>query len=232
LSKSDNKILCIIPARGGSKGVHRKNIRPIGGKPLIGWTIEVAMRTSCIDRIVVSTDDAEIADIVRNYGIEVPFLRPMELAQDQTPDMPVYEHTLTWLAKHENYEPEIIVWLRPTSPLRTSTDIENAVQLLMGSNSDWVRSVCEVTHHPYWMYKLENGEMKSFVDDIDINKYNRRQLLPPVYRLNGAVDVTWRKTILEKKLNYCGNMQAYIMPVERSLDIDTESDLKLLASYL
>jgi CMP-N-acetylneuraminic acid synthetase len=230
--KSDNKILCIIPARGGSKGVHRKNIRPIGGKPLIGWTIEVALNTSCIDRIIVSTDDEEIADIVKDYGIEVPFLRPKELGQDDTPDMPVYEHTLTWLTKHEHYNPEIIIWLRPTSPLRTSTDIENAVQMLIGSNADWVRSVCEVTHHPYWMYKIKNGKMKSFIENIDIQKYHQRQLLPPVYRINGAVDVTWRRTILDKRLNYCGKLHAYIMPVERSLDIDTESDIKLFESYL
>ncbi len=229
---SNHKILGIIPARGGSKGVPRKNIRNVGGKPLIGWTIDVALSTSCIDRIIVSTDDEEIADIVTDYGVEVPFLRPEELAQDNTPDMPVYEHTLNWLTTHENYNPEIIVWLRPTAPLRTSTDIENAVEILIDSNADWVRSVCEVTHHPYWMYRLENGEMQSFIDNIDIHQYNRRQLLPPVYRLNGAVDVTWRRTVLEKRLNYSGNMQAYIMPDERSLDIDTETDLKRVESYL
>lgn len=230
--KSNNKVLCIIPARGGSKGVHRKNIRPIGGKPLIGWTIEAALNASCIDRIIVSTDDEEIADIVNGYGIAVPFLRPRELARDDTPDMPVYEHTITWLTKHENYNPTIIVWLRPTSPLRTSTDIDNAVEMLIGSDADWVRSVCEATHHPYWMYRIENGKMKSFIDHIDIQKYLRRQLLPPVYRINGAVDVTWTRTIVEKRLNYSGNLLAYIMPVERSLDIDTESDIKLIESYL
>lgn len=228
--ESNKKILCIIPARGGSKGVPGKNIRPIGGIPLIGWTIEVALSTSCLDRIIVSTDDEEIADIVQDYGIDVPFLRPKKLAQDNTPDMPVYEHTLRWLKKHEHYNPDIIVWLRPTSPLRTNTDIEHAVELLIDSNADWVRSVCEVTHHPYWMYKLENGKMKTFIDDIDIQKYFQRQLLPAVYRINGAVDVTWRKTILEKRLDYSGNLQAYIMPVERSLDIDTEADIRLLES--
>jgi len=231
MNNSNHNILCIIPARGGSKGVHRKNIRSVGGKPLIGWTIEVALNTPCIDRIIVSTDDAEIADTAKGYGIAVPFLRPEELARDNTPDMPVYEHTLNWLSQQEQYNPEIIIWLRPTSPLRTSTDIENAVDMLVDSNADWVRSVCEATHHPYWMYKLNKGKMTSFIEDIDIQQYNRRQLLPPVYRLNGAVDVTWRRTILEKRLNYGGHMQAYIMPVERSLDIDTESDIKQIEAY-
>ena len=230
--KLNNRILCIIPARGGSKGIPRKNIRPVGGKPLIGWTIEVALNTACVDRVIVSTDDEEIANIVKDYGIDVPFLRPKELARDDTPDMPVYEHTLNWLTKHEHYNPEIIVWLRPTSPLRTSTDIENSVEILIDSNADWVRSVCEVSHHPYWMYMVENGKMRTFIDHMDIQKYSRRQLLPPVYRLNGAVDVTWRRTIIESRLNYSKNTQAYIMPVERSFDIDTELDIKLLESCM
>jgi len=232
LIRPNSKILGIIPARGGSKGVPKKNIRRLCGKPLIAWTIEVALQTSCLDRVIVSTDDEEIAEVVRHYGLEVPFLRPKELAQDDTTDMPVYEHTLSWLAKHEKYNPEIIVWLRPTAPLRTSADIEKAVEILIKSGANWVRSVCEVKYHPYWMYRVENGRMESFIEGIDIRKYFRRQLLPPAYRVNGVVDVAWATTILEKKLLYAGNMQAYIMPEERSLDIDTELDFIFLETYL
>ena len=226
------KILGIIPARGGSKGVPKKNIRYLCGKPLIAWTIETALQTSCLDRVIVSTDDEDIAEVARHNGVEVPFLRPQNIAQDNTTDMPVYEHTLTWLADHEDYHPEIIVWLRPTALLRTSADIENAVEILIKSKADWVRSVCDVKHHPYWMYRIKKGRMDSFIEGIDIRRYVRRQLLPPVYRINGAVDVAWRKTILEKRLIYAGNMQAYVMPVERGLDIDTELDFLFLEAHL
>ena len=224
MDKTNQKILAIIPARGGSKGVPKKNIRSVRGKPLIAWTIETALKTPCLDRVIVSTDDEEIAEVARSYGVKVPFLRPNEFAKDDTTDMPVYEHALFWFADHDAYHPEILVWLRPTAPLRTTEDIEKAIDILIKSEADWVRSVCEVEHHPYWMYSIENNKMKSFVEGVDIVKYARRQLLPLAYRINGVVDVTWRSTILEKKLLYAGDMQAYIMPMERSLDIDNELD--------
>jgi len=221
---SQKHILAIIPARGGSKGIIRKNIKNLAGKPLIGWTIETALKTSIIERIIVSTDDEEIAEVGEFFGAEVPFLRPKELALDNTTDMAVYEHTLDWLMQNEGYLPDIIVWLRPTSPLRTSEDIEKAVELLVESRADWVRSVCKVENHPYWTYRLVNNKMEPFIEGIDIRKYLRRQLLPPAYRVNGNVDVTWRKTIVDKKMLYSGNLHAYVMPVERSLDIDTMID--------
>lgn len=125
-----NNIIAIIPARGGSKGIPRKNIRLLHGKPLIAWTIETALSTSCLKRVIVSTDDEEIAEVAEKYGAEVPFLRPKKYAQDDTTDMPVYEHTLHWLEENERYIPDIVVWLRPTAPLRTSEDIKNAVNIL------------------------------------------------------------------------------------------------------
>jgi len=225
-------ILAIIPARGGSKGITRKNIKDLAGKPLIAWTIETALKTACLERIIVSTDDEEIAKIAKAYGSEVPFSRPKEFAHDDTTDMPVYEHTLTWLGENEGYIPDIIVWLRPTAPLRTSEDIEKAVDILVESKADWVRSVCEAEHHPYWMYRLVNGKMESFIEGIDIRSYIRRQLMPPAYRVNGTVDVTWRETILEKKILYSGNMQAYVMPVERSIDVDTEMDFAFIKTLM
>jgi len=230
--KDNKKILAIIPARGGSKGVPKKNIKMLAGKPLIAWTIETALSVPCLDRVVLSTDDRKISETAKQYGADVPFLRPEKIALDDTLDMPVYEHALAWLKDNENFSPDIIVWLRPTAPLRIAQDINNALDILIKKEPDWVRSVCEVEHHPYWMYKLNGGRMESFVDGIQIKNHMRRQLLPPAYRLNGAVEVAWRATILEKKLLYSGVIEAYIMPPDRSIDIDREIDFKLAETYM
>ncbi|MFN4955881.1 MAG: cytidylyltransferase domain-containing protein, partial [Aphanizomenon sp.] len=123
-------VIAIIPARGGSKGVPRKNIRLLGDKPLIAWTIETSLRSKILDRVIVSTDDHDIAELSVKVGAEIPFLRPSELAKDDTPDLPVYLHILDYLAKQENYHPDVVVWLRPTSPLRLAEDVENTVNIL------------------------------------------------------------------------------------------------------
>jgi CMP-N-acetylneuraminic acid synthetase len=182
--------------------------------------------------VILSTDDEEIAGIGKRYGADVPFLRPAEIAADDTTDMPVYEHALNWLEQHDGFIPDIVVWLRPTVPLRSAGDIENSLDLLIKKRPDWVRSVCEAEHHPYWMYKLNDTRMEPFVEGIRIENYMRRQLLPPAYRLNGAVDVTWRSTILEKKILYAGVIEAHIMPVNRSIDIDTMLDFQLLEAII
>lgn len=230
--KQGYRILGIIPARGGSKGVPRKNIKCLAGKPLLAWTVETALSLDCLDRVILSTDDEEIAGIGKRYGADVPFLRPAEIAADDTTDMPVYEHALNWLEQHDGFIPDIVVWLRPTVPLRSAGDIENSLDLLIKKRPDWVRSVCEAEHHPYWMYKLNDTRMEPFVEGIRIENYMRRQLLPPAYRLNGAVDVTWRSTILEKKILYAGVIEAHIMPVNRSIDIDTMLDFQLLEAII
>jgi len=220
-------VVGVIPARGGSKGIHRKNIQLLAGKPLVAWTIETALACPSLDRAIVSTDDEEIARIAQHYGAEVPFLRPTKLAQDDTPDLPVYQHALSWLAKQERYRPDIVVWLRPTAPLRTVQDVEAAIQLLIDSGADCVRSVCPAEHHPYWMKRLDGNRLVPFVNGIDESKYYRRQLLPPVYRLNGAVDVTWYRTVMEKGVLYSGDVRGYVMPVERSIDLDSELDFAI-----
>jgi len=230
--KQGYKILAVIPARGGSKGVPRKNIKRLAGKPLLAWTVETTLSLDCLDRVILSTDDEEIAGIGKRYGADVPFLRPAEIAADDTTDMPVYEHALNWLEQHDGFIPDIVVWLRPTVPLRSAGDIENSLDLLIKKRPDWVRSVCEAEHHPYWMYKLNDTRMEPFVEGIRIENYMRRQLLPPAYRLNGAVDVTWRSTILEKKILYAGVIEAHIMPVNRSIDIDTMLDFQLLEAII
>ncbi len=226
------KILALIPARGGSKGIPGKNVRPLAGRPLICWTIETALKTVCLDRVIVSTDDPAIAAIARRAGAETPFLRPAELAGDATTDMPVYQHALQWLSDNQEYRPDVVVWLRPTAPLRSVGDIEGAVEQLVRTRADWVRSVCPVGHHPYWMFCLEDDRLQPVLPGLDIGKYPRRQLLPPVFRLNGAVDVAWRETLMEKQLLYSGDVRAYVMPRERSVDIDTMVDFLLAEALL
>lgn len=216
--------LAIIPARGGSKGVPRKNIRLVAGKPLIAWTIEAAKACSLLNRVIVSTDDEEIARVARTSGAEVPFLRPAEFARDTTPDLPVCRHALQWLAEHDGFRPDVVVWLRPTAPLRTSQDIAEAVRSLCDSDADCVRSVCAVEHHPYWMYRLEDGQLMPLMNHVKIPAV--RQQLPPVYRLNGVVDAVRTERVPESGALFQGKMKGYVMPAERSMDIDTEADLK------
>ena len=222
-----SQIIAVIPARGGSKQLPRKNISPLAGKPLIAWSIEIAFACPNLNQVIVSTDDKEIAEIANSYGAKVPFLRPAELAQDNTPDLPVYKHVLFWLAENEDYHPDIIVWLRPTSPLRTVQDIESAIRLLIQTEADCVRSVSLAEHHPYWMKRLDGDCLIPFMDGVDESKYYRRQLLPPVYRLNGAVDVSVCKTVLENEILYQGDIRGYIMPADRSVDLDNEIDFAL-----
>lgn len=205
----------------------RKNIRPLNGKPLIAWTIETALQTSGLTRIVVSTNDEIIAQVAKDNGAEVPFIRPSELAQDDTPDWPVYLHALSWLGQQQNYHPDIVVWLRPTSPLRSAEDIEIAIRLLNDTGADCVRSVCLTEHHPYWMKRLDGDRLVPFIDGIDERKYFRRQLLPPAYRLNGAVDVIRCSKVIENEQLFGGEMRGYIMPPDRSIDLDNEMDFAL-----
>jgi len=129
----------------------------------------------------VSTDDRRIAVVAETAGAEVPFMRPTEFAGDESLDLPVYLHALDWLRVNQAYEPDIIVWLRPTTPLRKPDDIEQAVSIFESSDADWVRSVCPVEHHPYWMYRLDDEVLIPFLPDVDLSQYMRRQLLPPLF---------------------------------------------------
>ncbi|MEL6407861.1 MAG: acylneuraminate cytidylyltransferase family protein [Chloroflexota bacterium] len=226
-------ILAIIPARGGSKGVPRKNIRPFAGKPLIQWTIEAAQASEQLTRIIVSTDDLEAADIARNCGVDMPFMRPAAFAQDGSTDLDVYRHAVAWLSENTDYMPDVVVWLRPTTPLRRTQDIDDAIVHFLSSDADCQRSVCKVEHHPYWMYVLKDNQLDAFVEGIDVMRdYPTRQSLPPAYRLNGAVDITRAKQVLETNKLYNGIMGAYVMPVERSMDIDTEKDFILAETLI
>ena len=230
--RGNETVAAIVPARGGSRGIPRKNIANVLCKPLIAYTIEVAGVTECIDRIIVSTDDEEIREISLKYGAEVPFLRPKELAQDNTPDKPVLIHAIKWLEENEGYIPKIVLNLRPTSPLRLSEDIEKVVKKMISTGCDSVRTVCQVKHHPYWMKRLEGDRLMPFLEGKDERNYYQRQLLPPTYRINGCVDAIRRSVILKQDFLYGDDMRAVVMPAERSHEVDAPMDLKIVEMLL
>jgi CMP-N,N'-diacetyllegionaminic acid synthase len=226
------KVLALVPARGGSRGLPRKNLRMVAGRPLIAWTIDCALTAECIARVVVSTDDDEIATTAESLGAEVPFIRPAELASDEILDLPVYEHALEWLAEHQGYRPDAVAWLRPTAPLRTTADIDAAVAALEQTDAGCVRSVCQAEHHPYWMKRIEDERLTPFIGGADELAYPRRQLLPPVYRLNGAVDVVRCSAVAATGVLYPLPMAPYVMPRDRSVDIDDPLDLRAAELHL
>ena len=225
------RVLAIIPARGGSKGLPGKNIKELWGKPLIAWSIEQAKSCSDIDRIVVSTDDREIAEVAKKYGAEVPFMRPAELSSDTAATINVIFHTIEWLKKYQDYQAKYILLLQPTSPLRTVKDIENAIQTLKDKNARAVVSVCETDHHPWWSNTLpEDGNMKDFLRAEILNK--RRQDLPVFYRLNGSIYLAETDYLHEYNGFLGTGTFAYKMPKKRSVDIDSDLDFKLATLLL
>ena len=197
-------VLALIPARGGSSRIPRKNIRPLAGHPLIWYSITQGKASRYIDRVIVSTDDAEIAAVASTFGAEIPFLRPISLATDTTQDYPILEHALIWLRDHESYLPEIIVQLRPTSPLRTVSDIDRAIALLVAHpEADSVRTVARAKRSPYKMYTLDSvGFLQPLLMLHGISEsFNLpEQVLPPVYEHVGYVDVMWHRTLLERRV--------------------------------
>lgn len=221
----ERSVLAIVPARGGSKGVPRKNIRIVAGKPLIAWTIEEARKSQYIDRIVVSTDDQEIADIAVQYGGEVPFLRPSELARDDTPGtMPVI-HMLESIGTQY----DLVVLLQPTSPLRSVEDIDGAIDLLVNRNAKACVSVVEPDKSPYWMYSMNSrGHLVPLLKGI----YACRQDIPPAYAINGALYVAEALWLLRTQTFLNDETIAYVMSKERSADIDTETDIMLVNHQL
>jgi CMP-N-acetylneuraminic acid synthetase len=220
------QILGLITARGGSKGLPGKNLRPLAGKPLMAWTIETARQCPSLGRVIVSTDDANIAEVGRTFGAEVPFLRPAELAQDDSSHLSVVEHALAWLVKQERFEPDYVLLLQPTCPLRTASDIEEAVNLARARQADAVVSVCEVKEHPYLTMSLAaDGTLRDFVPH-QLSSL-RRQDLPKIYALNGAIYLNRPDSLRRHRTFVPPGSCAYVMPRERSLDIDTPWDFHL-----
>ena len=227
------EILAIITGRGGSKGVPRKNIKLLCGKPLIFYTIEEAKKSKMLTRSIVSTDDKEIADVARRFGAEVPFMRPKELADDLTTDVEYLQHAVDWLKDNEGYKPDIILCLPPTSPLRRAEHIDEGVRMLInaGDGLDSVRPITESPKHPYKMWTINGNQIEPFAKTISHGlgePWNLpRQKLPKVYVHTGAMDIFWRRTLEEKKSTSGSNVGYFIMTPEDSVNIDSYIDFKL-----
>ena len=228
------KILTIIPARGGSKGIKLKNLSKINGKPLVAFSIEHSLASKLINRTIVSTDNEEIAKVSEEYGAEIPIFRSKELAGDRILDLPVFEHMLTYLKEEENYEPEIVVHLRPTSPYRKAEWIDSAIKLLIENTSaDSVRSVSEPSQHPYRVFEIKNKYLFPLMHERHPEPYLlRRQDLPKMYYYNCVIDVTKPSTIFNKKSMTGDKMLPYIMKPEDSIDIDKPMDLEFAKFFL
>lgn len=221
-----NHMLALITARGGSKGLPGKNVLFAAGKPLVAWTVEAALSAECVDRVVLSSDDDEIMAAARAAGCEVPFRRPVHLASDVATSIDVVLHALDQLPGYE-----YVVLLQPTSPLRTAADIDAAFKLMIESGAPSCVSVCEADQSPYWMYRVEVGnKLQRLLSEVD--GITRRQDLPPVYVLNGAIYIARTDWLRENKSFVGEETVAYLMPKERSLDIDTAQDFELFRSRI
>ncbi|REE84513.1 N-acylneuraminate cytidylyltransferase/CMP-N,N'-diacetyllegionaminic acid synthase [Paenibacillus taihuensis] len=217
--KDLGRILAIVPARGGSKGILDKNIRQLGGKPLIAWTLEAARGSKYIDRCIVSTDSERIAEVAKGWGGDVPFLRPEYLARDDTPGMAPILHALDQFPEYET-----VVLLQPTSPFRLSRDIDDSIELFLSSDAHSVVSVSPVEKPIAWMYRVqEDGMMESVIKDKEIL---RRQDDSGTFVLNGAVYVSFIREVYKKESFLAGSILAHTMPKSRSLDIDHPIDLE------
>jgi len=220
------KILAVITARGGSKGLSKKNILNLGGKPLIAWTIEAAQQSKYIDKVVLSSDDNEIISVAREFNCEVPFRRPAKLATDEASSIDVLFHAIE---KVPGYD--YVALLQPTSPLRTSYDIDKAFELMILSKANACSSVCETAKTPYWMFSMESNNVLNRLLPLPINGH-RRQSLPLTYELNGAIYLLNIKTLYSEKNLTPDKTIAYEMSRERSIDIDNLVDFEKCKKYL
>ncbi len=228
-------ILALIPARGGSKGVPRKNILNVAGKPLIAYSIRQALDSALINRVIVSTDDTEIARISSQYGAEVPFLRPEKYAQDLSADIDVFRHAIKWLAVNEHYEPELIVHLRPTGPVRKVSLIDKSISLLLERpDVDALRSVSLALQTPYKMWSLKNSDLMRpllTIKDIDDCQSIGRQELPAVYWQNGYVDILRPKSLIRHNRMWGDRVMPFIIS-EPILEIDYPEDIPAVEKVL
>lgn len=226
------EILGLIPARGGSKSIPHKNIAPLAGKPLLAYTCLAALESRSLSRVLLNTDDPEIAEAGRLWGVEAPFLRPADLAQDDTPIVPVIQHTLDWLGREQGFFPDVVVLLQPTSPLRRAEHIDEAVALLLSSGADTVVSVTAVPHafNPVSVMRLTGeGRLAPYLEGPVIL---RRQEKPRLYARNGPAVLAVRRATLEAGLLYGDDVRPYEMDRAESLDIDEPLDLELAEFFL
>jgi len=226
---SNLEILALIPARGGSKGIPRKNIRLFAGFPLIAWSIAAAQQAACVSRIIVSTDDPEIAGVARECGAETPFLRPAELAQDHSTDLPVFKHALAFLKAAEGYRPQVVVQLRPTSPIRPPGMVDEAVRILLAhAEADCVRGVVPAGQNPHKMWRFDGPDkpLKPLLRVAGISEpYNApRQILPPIYWQTGHIDAIRVATITKKHSLTGDAVYPLLIDPRYTVDIDTTAD--------
>lgn len=222
------EVLAVIPARGGSKGIPRKNIRNFAGHPLIAWSIAAARQSKLVTRVIVSTDDEEIAQLAKKLGAEVPFLRPAELAQDLSVDLPLFTHALSWLKEHGNYQPEVVTQLRPTSPIRPVDLVDGAIQLLLDNpEAHSVRGLIPSGQNPYKMWRIDpNGRMQPLLPIEGVAEpFNApRQELPQTYWQTGHIDAIRTSTILDLNSLSGTVILPYMVDPAFTVDIDTLKD--------
>ena len=224
------EVLVLIPARGGSKGIPRKNVRDFAGAPLIAYSIVAGLQAELVTRVIVSTDDEEIAETARAWGAEVPFMRPSEFAQDDTTDLPVFEHALKWLRENEGYQPDIVVQLRPTSPVRPVGLVDDAINtLIQHPEADCVRGVVASGQNPFKMWRISSsGQLKPLLRVAGLDEpYNApRQALPDTFWQTGHIDAIRTSTILEKHSLTGDVIFPLIIDPLYTVDIDTIEDFK------
>jgi N-acylneuraminate cytidylyltransferase len=216
-------VLALVPARGGSKSIPRKNLKPLGGHPLIAWSLAAAQAAERVDAVVVSTDDEEIAELARDYGADVPFLRPDDLARDETPDRPVFEHALRWLERERGWEPDLVVQLRPTSPFRPKRLVDQAVELLQSHrHADSLRAVTSPAQNPFKMWRLNGSLLEPLLGSLDEERFNRpRQRLPATFWQTGHIDAVRRATLLEHGSMTGRRIVPFFVDPRYAVDIDT-----------
>ncbi|MBL8187170.1 MAG: acylneuraminate cytidylyltransferase family protein [Acidobacteria bacterium] len=221
------RVLGLIPARGGSKCVPRKNIKLLAGKPLLAYTAEAALAAKRLARVVLSTDDAEIAEVGREFGVEVPFFRPAELAEDSTPTLPVVQHALSFLERHGDRF-DAVCLLQPTNPLRRAGDIDACIELMERHAADCVVSVLRVPaeYNPHWVYFL-NGDGSLRLSTGEATPIPRRQELPPAFHREGSIYITRRDVVMTQNSLFGARVVGYEMDPSLSVNIDTPDDWKM-----
>ncbi len=224
---SDLEVLAVVPARAGSQSIPRKNIKPFAGHALLAYSVAAGLQSKLVTRVIVSTDDVEIAEIAREYGAEAPFMRPAELAMDDTTDLPVFQHALNWLSSEEGYNPALVVQLRPTSPVRPPDCVDRALELLIADHrADSVRGVVPSGQNPYKMWVISDaGPMNPLLKDGPAEAYNQpRQGLPATFWQTGHIDAIRTNTLLEKGSMSGDVILPFILDARYAVDIDTEND--------
>ncbi len=220
----------VIPARGGSKGLPGKNLRELGGKPLIAWTIEAARGSRLLSRTIVSTDDPAIAEAARSFGAEVPFLRPPELARDDSDMLGALQHAVRWLESSQGVRPDLVVLLQPTSPLRGAREIDECARLVLETGADSAQTVAQDRRHPWHRFLLKDGRLSPLFPEAE--GFSRRQEAPPVYFPTGAVYAVRTATLMKENSLRGGDHRGLVTSIESSVDIDEAWDLRLAETIL